>query len=73
MRGDIESYKMDKIRMGKSAAVGAATIYYGGKGGSGKRINMEMESPYYKFTLNIRDTQGGDGYPTRMMCDFTKK
>jgi len=73
MRGDIESYKMDKIRMGKSATVGDATIYYGGKGGSGKRINMEMESPYYKFTLNIRDTQGGDGYPTRMMCDFTKK
>ena len=73
MRGDIESYKMDKIRMGKSATVGDATIYYGGKGGSGKRINMEMESPHYKFTLNIRDTQGGDGYPTRMMCDFTKK
>ena len=71
IRGNIKSYKMDKTRMGKSAAVGDATIYYGGKGGRGKRINMEMESPHYKFTLNIRDTQGGDGYPTRMMCDFT--
>ncbi len=32
---------------------------------------MEMSSPNYKFKLNIRDTQGKDGYPTRMMCDFT--
>ena len=37
----------------------------------GKRIDMEMSSPNYKFKLNIRDTQGKDGYPTRMMCDFT--
>ena len=73
MRGDIESYKMDKTRMGKSASVGDVTIHYGGKTGKGKRIDMEMTSSHYKFKLNIRDTQGRDGYPTRMMCDFTKK
>ena len=44
-----------------------------GKQGKGKRIDMEMESPYYVFKLNIRDTQGTDGYPTRMMCDFKTK
>ena len=71
--GNIESYEMNKLLMMQSAAVGDATIYYGGKGGRGKRIDMEMESPHYKFKLNIRDTQGGDGYPTRMMCDFTRK
>ena len=42
-----------------------------GKTGSGKRINMEMKSSVYKFSLNIRDTQGKDGYPTRLMCDFS--
>ena len=71
IRGKIKSYKMDKIRMGKSASVGDVMIHYGGKTGKGKRIDMEMASSHYKFKLNIRDTQGGDGYPTRMMCDFT--
>ena len=71
IRGNIKSYKMDKTRMGKSASVGDVTIHYGGKTGKGKRIDMEMTSSHYKFKLNIRDTQGRDGYPTRMMCDFT--
>ena len=38
-----------------------------------KFIDIKMESSHYKFKLNIRDTQGRDGYPTRLMCDFTKK
>jgi hypothetical protein len=47
------------------------TLYYGGKTGSGKRIDMEIMTPKYALKLNIRDTQGKDGYPTRMMADFT--
>lgn len=73
LAGSIISKKMDEIAMGKAAKVGNATIYYGGKGGKGKRIDIEMESPTYKFKLNIRDTQGSDGYPTRLMCDFSYK
>ena len=46
------------------------TIYYGGKTGTGKRIDIVVKSSTYEFKLNIRDTQGTDGYPTRMMCDF---
>ena len=59
--------------MNTAASVGSVTIYYGGKTGRGKRIDMEMESRTYSFKLNIRDTQGRDGYPTRMMCDFKYK
>ena len=73
VRSGIKSYKMDSARMRKSASVRNVTVYYGGKSGRGKRIDMVMESAHYKFKLNIRDTQGGDGYPTRMMCDFTTK
>ena len=69
--GKIKSYKMDETRMNQAATIGGLTIYYGGKKRGGKRIDMEMKSKHYKFKLNIRDTQGGDGYPTRMMCDFT--
>jgi len=71
--GKIISKKMDSAAMTKAANVGNATVYYGGKTGKGKRIDIEMESGTYKFKLNIRDTQGKDGYPTRLMCDFSYK
>ena len=71
--GNIDSYQLDKAKMAASAKPGNVTIYYGGKTGKGKRINIEFESQYYTFSINIRDTQGKDGYPTRMMCDFKSK
>jgi len=71
--GKVYSYKVDASAMKKAAKVGGITIHYGGKTGRGKRIDMEVESSVYKFKLNIRDTQGNDGYPTRMMCDFASK
>ena len=73
MRGKVISKKMDETAMKAAARVGAVKIFYGGKTGRGKRIDMEMESSYYSFKLNIRDTQGTDGSPTRMMCDFKTK
>ena len=66
----IISKKMDESLMRESAKVGPVKLYYGGKTGKGKRIDIEMFSKYYRFTLNIRDTRGADGYPDRMMCDF---
>ncbi len=70
----ILSKQMSEEAMKKAAKITSPiTIYYGGKGGNGKRIDIEFESGSYKFKLNIRDTQGTDGYPTRLMCDFTPK
>jgi hypothetical protein len=71
--GRIISKKMDSDALRKAATVNTCKVYYGGKTGTGKRIDMEMESQTYKFKINIRDTQGKDGYPTRMMCDFSYK
>jgi hypothetical protein len=71
MKGKVYSKKMDLAAMQAAAKVGTCIVHYGGKTGRGKRIDMELKSPYYRFKLNIRDTQGKDGYPTRMMCDFT--
>jgi len=68
--GKLISFKVDRNYMLKSSKPKSLTLYYGGKTGTGKRINMEIFTPTYKLTLNIRDTQGKDGYPTRMMCDF---
>ena len=68
--GKVLSFKVDKSYMTKATKPKSLTLYYGGKTGTGRRINMEILTPTYKLTLNIRDTQGNDGYPTRMMCDF---
>jgi len=74
MNKEILSKKMDEAAMQKAAKMTTPiTVYYGGKGGNGKRIDIEFESASYKFKINLRDTQGADGYPTRMMCDFTHK
>jgi hypothetical protein len=59
--------------MQQAANVMSQTIYYGGKTGKGKRIDIVIVSPKYEFKLNIRDSQGTDGYPTRLMCDFKYK
>ncbi len=73
LSNEIKSIKVDKKYMISAATPMSCVIHYGGKTGTGKRIDMEIETGKYILKLNIRDTQGGDGYPTRMMCDFTSK
>lgn len=70
----IESYKVDEELMKKSVEITSKiTIFYGGKRGSSKRINIEYESSLYKFSLNFRDKHAKSGYPSHLMCDFKKK
>lgn len=66
-------YNVDESYMDEAANPKSCTVYYGGKSGTGKRIDMEIETGHYILKLNIRDTQGGDGMPTRMMCDYSYK
>jgi hypothetical protein len=66
-----EVYTVDEKYMEEASTPKSCTVYYGGKTGTGKRIDMEIETGHYILKLNIRDTQGGDGYPTRMMCDYS--
>lgn len=73
LTGKTEVYEIDKQYMTEAATPTSCNVYYGGKSGTGKRIDMEIETGHYILKLNIRDTQGGDGYPTRMMCDYSYK
>lgn len=72
-KGKIHSYKVDSDYMKTASKPTSCKIYYGGLTGTGRRIDMVIDTPKYILKLNIRDTQGSDGYPTRMMCDFTLK
>jgi hypothetical protein len=67
----IKSIKIDPHYMELASTPTSCTLYYGGKGGLGKRIDMEIITKKYVLKLNIRDTQGQGGYPTRLMGDFT--
>lgn len=73
LSGQIKTKNMTESALRTASSVTSSKIYYGGKTGNGKRIDIEVESSTYKFKLNIRDTQGKDGYPTRLMCDFSYK
>ena len=48
------------------------TIYYGGKTSAGKRIDVEIDTPFIALKFNIRNKQGGV-YPSHIMCDYTFK
>jgi len=64
-------FEIDQNYMKSAATPKSCTVYYGGKSGKGKRVDIEVKTPKYTFKINIRDTQGTDGYPTRIMGDFT--
>ena len=70
----IHSSKMDETAMNKAVKVSNDsnyTIYYGGKGGVARRVDMEMTTGSFLIALNIRDTSAtSEHYPNRMMCDF---
>jgi hypothetical protein len=51
---------------------GPVWLYYGGKMGNGKRIDMEFSNSYFDFKLNIRNKQGGI-YPSHLMLDYKSK
>ena len=57
--------KMEKVQTNTIKEKG------GGKTGTGKRVDIEVRTQKYLFKVNMRDTQGTDGYPTRIMGDFT--
>lgn len=70
LSSEVKSIKVDKKYMEKAATPTSCVIYYGGKTGTGKRVDIEIETKKYKLKLNLRDTQGAGGYPTRLMGDF---
>ena len=51
---------------------GSIVLHYGGSRGSGKRLDIHMESSVYRFMWNLRNKQGGK-YPSHIMCDYKKK
>jgi len=45
-------------------------VFYGGKQGNGKRIDVEFSNNHFAFKLNIRSKTGGSIYPTNIMLEY---
>ena len=51
---------------------GDIAVFYGGKGGKGKRIDITFSSGSYNFQINIRDSSGRkNGYPSHIFGQFS--
>lgn len=71
--GGIDFYHMSKsTNKSASRVTGNMTIYYGGKAGTGKRIDIEFSNKHYDFKINIRNKQSGQ-YPSHIMLDYKTK
>ena len=55
-----------------SKAPNTVQINYGGSRGNGKRVDIEFETDYFQFKVNIRNKQRGL-YPSHIMLDYTTK
>ena len=45
-------------------------VFYGGKQGNGKRIDVEFSNSNFSFKLNVRSKTGGKVYPTNIMLEY---
>ncbi len=69
---EIHHFKMTREFMNKLANPVSAIAYYGGKKSAGKRVDIDIDTPYITLKINIRNKQGGV-YPSHIMCDYTFK
>jgi len=67
----IKTYTVDLPYLNNATQIQGVNVFYGGKTGTGKRVDIEVKTPKYVIKMNIRDSQGTDGYPTRIMGDFS--
>ena len=72
--GAVSFWYMDSRNISNLTALeGMIKIYYGGKAGPAKRVDIEFSNQYFDFKINYRSKTGGGVYPTHMMLDYKSK
>ena len=56
--GKIKSFPMTKAKCDASTNITSVTVHYGGKTGTGQRIDITVKTPAMELKFNIRDTSG---------------
>lgn len=66
----IISKEIDKQYRDAASKVQSVTVFYGGKTGTGSRVDIEVKTPKYILKFNFRNKQGGK-YISHLMCDYS--
>lgn len=66
----IISKKIDVQYRDAASKVQSVKVFYGGKTGTGARVDIEVRTPKYVLKFNFRNKQGGK-YISHLMCDYT--
>jgi hypothetical protein len=67
---EIVSKKVDRQYRDAAAKVQTVKVFYGGKTGTGKRVDIEVLTPKYILKFNFRNKQGGN-FISHLMCDYS--
>lgn len=54
----IKNFPMKKETCDKATRVSSVTVHYGGKTGTGQRVDITVQTPVMELKFNIRDTSG---------------
>ena len=54
----IKNFPMTKDMCDRSTRVSSVTVHYGGKTGTGQRVDITVQTPVMELKFNIRDTSG---------------
>jgi len=72
--GKIKQFHVTETINRQTAKVNSVEIFYGGKTGTGQRIDMMVSTPTMDLKFNIRDTSGkGEGYPDKFQAGYKFK
>ena len=67
----IKNFEMTKAVCDSATRVSSATVHYGGKTGTGQRIDITVATPVMELKFNIRDTSGtADPWPDKLQSAY---
>jgi len=73
LNNKIEHNEMTNIFLESASKPESVIVNYGGATGDGKRVDILVETPKYRFKLNFRNKQGTGSLPTHIMSDYKAK
>lgn len=68
-KSKIINKKVTEEYRNKASKVEKVVVYYGGKSGTGARVDIVVTTPTYELKFNFRNKQGGK-YVSHLMCEY---
>ena len=70
----IKNFPMKKDTCDKATKVSSVTVHYGGRTGTGQRVDITVETPVMELKFNIRDTSGSPNpWPDKLQSGYKFK